>query len=401
MIKKIIFCLIAITLISSFLPNKATAQTLNDIYNDLNKVEKKKSETEVKKQATQKEIAQVKQNINVTSKEIVQAEKDIVATKAEIIKINEKIGKKKEETKDIMRFFQVSNGQTDYLEYAFGAQSYEDFIYRLAVVEQMSEYNTNLLLDMNNLILENQSKQVELQSKQVDLAKKQVKMGKQLDSLGGELNVISEISVDEQAEIESIKKLISFYESQGCKRTDNVMSCVKIPADTGFRKPLTTGRVTSEFGYRCYTLNGSTKCDYHNGIDFGGNPEGVPVLSVANGTVAAIWHRSSCGGNTVFVHHNINGVAYTTQYTHLLAYNVSVGDAVASGTQIGSVGGGAQTQSYDKCTTGAHLHFAVGYGHYMGMGPYAYSNWSTYLGKQTNPRNILNLPALGVTWSGR
>ena len=85
----------------------------------------------------------------------------------------------------------------------------------------------------------------------------------------------------------------------------------------------------------------------------------------------------------------------------MLAINVKVGQQVTADTVIGTVGGGAQTKSYDKCTTGAHLHFGIANGWYGGTGTGSYSSYSTYLTKLINPKDILGLPNKGTYWKNR
>ena len=115
--------------------------------------------------------------------------------------------------------------------------------------------------------------------------------------------------------------------------------------------------------------------------------------------MSGLINRASCGGNTVYIQHIINGKYYTTQYTHLLSYSVKVGQVVTKFTQIGQVGGGAQTKKYDRCTTGAHLHFGIANGHYLGSGANGYTSYNTYLSKSVNPLNYL--PGGASRWTAR
>ena len=76
-------------------------------------------------------------------------------------------------------------------------------------------------------------------------------------------------------------------------------------------------------------------------------------------------------GKTYFWNHKIrnkiesmqvNGKKYTTIYGHLLKIKVSPGQAVDENTVIGLVGGettALKNGGYDRCTTGAHLHYAI------------------------------------------
>ena len=176
-------------------------------------------------------------------------------------------------------------------------------------------------------------------------------------------------------------------------------ACVSVKGDTNFSKPLTRGTITSYFGYRTDPIKGTYS--FHGAVDIGGNKEGTSVYSTANGMVGKIIRKASCGGNSVYIYHTINGKKYTSQYTHLLSINVSVGDQVTSNTVIGTVGGGAGTRSYDRCSTGAHLHFAIASGWYGGSGTGSYSSYSTYLTKVMDPKDILGLPKKGTYWSSR
>lgn len=157
---------------------------------------------------------------------------------------------------------------------------------------------------------------------------------------------------------------------------------------TDWSYPLNWGCVTSEYtGYNIredWSGGGG-----HHGIDLDCVSEGTTAYPAANGVVARIVNYSSCGGNQVWVYHNVNGIPYTTVYLHLLRISVSVDQVVTPQTKIGEVGG-YSTQSYDNCTTGAHLHFGMAYGH----------NAYNFNANSFNPRNIINFPALYYSGGG-
>ena len=89
------------------------------------------------------------------------------------------------------------------------------------------------------------------------------------------------------------------------------------------------------------------KSDYHKGADLKA-PYGSEVLAMAAGTVTmAQWHYSY--GNVVEVDHG-NGLS--TLYAHLESMDVAVGDKVAQGQQIGTVGSTGNT-------TGVQCHVEV------------------------------------------
>ena len=97
-------------------------------------------------------------------------------------------------------------------------------------------------------------------------------------------------------------------------------------------------------------------------MDLSCNNEGTTVYASGRGVVGEILKRTSCGGNIIFIYHNLNGEKYTTIYGHLLEINVSPGQVVDENTIIGKLGGestAAINGGYDKCTNGAHLHYAI------------------------------------------
>jgi murein DD-endopeptidase MepM/ murein hydrolase activator NlpD len=85
----------------------------------------------------------------------------------------------------------------------------------------------------------------------------------------------------------------------------------------------------------------------HYAIDIAAE-EGTPVVAAAAGTVvAAEWDDQH--GNLIAIDH---GGGLITRYTHLLDYQVAVGDYVDQGQQIGRVGSTGES-------TGPHLHFEL------------------------------------------
>ena len=391
--KKIIgIIMIAVISFSMFvIPVNTEAKTLKDLDNELNTLIKKRNAANSKRNKTQQQINNTKSRITQAGKDIEKCEKDIETTEQEIEELGEKIEKKKQEIKEIMQFYQIASNESFYLNYVFGAQDYTDFIYRYAVVEQITAYNQELVDEMKNLVTSNEKKVEDLNNKQKELDALTVKLQETAEDLQDDMKALVDESLSVDQEIKALQQLINFYKKQGCKENEDINKCVTIPFSSEFKRPLKSGRVGSEFGKRYHPTQHVYKL--HTGIDLQ-TGEGKPVLASAAGRVAAIIKKASCGGNQVYLHHNINGVYYTTVYMHLLSYNVKVGDVVRQGEQIGKVGGGS-TRSYDKCTTGPHLHFSVATGLYFGSAPYGYSSYSTFVKKLLNPRTILYFPAKG------
>ena len=72
----------------------------------------------------------------------------------------------------------------------------------------------------------------------------------------------------------------------------------------------------------------------------------------------------------LYIWATVNGKQYTYVYMHLLSINVKVGDKVTINTPVAKSGGGASTAyrygGYDRCTTGAHLHYGLASGGFFG-----------------------------------
>lgn len=96
-----------------------------------------------------------------------------------------------------------------------------------------------------------------------------------------------------------------------------------------------------------YTEVTRWKSDYHKGADLKA-PYGSEVLAMASGTVTmAQWHYAY--GNVVEIDHG-NGLS--TLYSHMSSMDVEVGDTVAQGQRIGTVGSTGNS-------TGNHCHVEV------------------------------------------
>ena len=397
--KKIALLLIILTIfLYTFIsPNAYTnAKTLGELKNELSNLKYKKSQKENEKSKTQGEINSSNQSISNAKNEITVNQGKIEQAKKDIEDLNVKIEETNESIKKTMKAYQLTDGSNVYLEYVFDATSYEDLVYRYAVVEQIIDYNNEQIEKYNDLIKQNEELQIELQEREIELNKQIEELSQKIESLGDKLAQISEDTMDVQDEINSTQELINYYTNLGCRDDQDLNECVTIKGDTSYRKPTTKGTITSYYGYRINPLTG-TGTKFHSGIDIGGNAEGTNVYATANGMVGKIIRKASCGGNQVYVFHTINGRQITSMYMHLLTINVSVGDQVTSSTVVGTVGGGSGTRAWETCSTGAHLHFTLATGWYGKT----YVNWSTFLANTFDPQTTLGLPNKGVFWYSR
>ena len=396
MIKKIFnILLITMLLFISFfsVPYKAEAKTLRDLKNEYERIKSEYEANKQKQQLTNEEISKINSNIALIQQNIEDGQKEIIRLNDENVELAEKMVEKDKEIKKILTFLQVSEGENAYLEYAFGAKTFTDFIYRMAVTEQLSNYNDQLIKEYNEMIETNKRNQEAITKKNVELQEQQKELNTELSKLKNQIAQLYEDAVDFSEALKRQEEIINIYENDlHCSMDADLSSCLgnNLPPDTSFWRPTTYGTITSNYGIRYEWWNNPPSYRLHDGIDIGMD-EGTPVYAMAAGKVVAKWDQYWCGGNMMWIQHKINGQFYTTAYLHLQRFNVNIGDVVTKDTVIGFSGGGPSTFAWEQCSTGGHLHIGAMYGR-AAIDYVLYSD--TYYTNLIDPRQIVNLPEL-------
>ena len=124
-------------------------KTLNQLIKDAEANRAAYNAAQNQKSLTEKEMNQAKIDREKVEDEIEAINKELEQIQKDIEKLEEQIKIKEEEIKHIMKFVQISNGETNYLEYIFGATDFTDFIYRISVAEQLGDYNDKLVKEYN------------------------------------------------------------------------------------------------------------------------------------------------------------------------------------------------------------------------------------------------------------
>ena len=396
MLKKIMgIGLMLIMLTTVFFPMSLKAEdnrTLQDLIDELNVLKAELRKVNEKQQLTEEKIASIKANISRINREIMEIDNTIDALVLEIEQLNNDIADKDEEIKKVINQHQLSNGNNAYIEYIMGAATVTDFIFRLAIVEQVTEYNQNMIETMNDMIEEAREKNVELEKEKVNARNKrqslyneQIKLGQRVDELGDHQMSLEDEIADAAKTIDNYRKYFN------CRPSDRLRDCTQFPVDVSFVRPLARGVVTSNFGWRHHPVSGGYR--FHSGIDIGGNAVGTNVYPVAVGRVVLVGYNI-CGGNYVVVQHNVNGKYYASRYLHLSRVDVQVGQEVGRTTSVGGIGGA--DRRVDICSTGAHLHLDIAEGVY-GQDFISFSRTGTVI----DPRNVVNFPALRSWFYGR
>ena len=408
-VKTLALVLVATIILSIILaPFQVEAETLGDLKAKLAKAEAEYKNASDEAKKTQDQIDTNNQTVENLKKEVSQLQDDIQKLQGDIDELNKKAEKLDGEVKKVINFVQISSGENAYLEYAFGAQDFTDFIYRMAVSEQVSGYNESLIDEYDKTVEESKKKQTEMDSKKTTLKEKQATLEEETKKLGEHLTEVTDIKMSAQDEIEMQKEAIKVLENMGCSDNEDTKTCGRVPnvsggssspgtgssgigtlpAGTSFLRPIIEGYVTSEYGYRWNPATGNY--ELHEALDVSQTGT-VPIYPAADGVVIGTRYRSSCGGNMIFIIHTVNGKKYTTEYAHLRRIDVSVGQVVTQNTQIGIMGGDRSLEYWDKCSTAQHLHFGIAKGHYLKD----YMSWNTFINNTYNPRETVNFP-----WSG-
>lgn len=371
------------------LVNNVAAISLKDYRIQYEKDLAKYNNSKNKQAEAKSKINSLQGDIGNVGNNIAKYQKDIEDSKAKIEELNKEIKEKKKEIDNLLSFMQISEGDNVYLEYIFEATSFTDFIYRSAIVEQLTKYNDELVDDMYKKIEENKQLQKKLAKQIEDSEKEMDKLNNLLNSANVSLNQLVDEHEDIEEDMDASKKQYEYFKKEfknnGCSENTDINVCLKVPSSTGFIRPLVKATVTSEFGMRYHPTKHIWTL--HSGIDLG-VPIGTNVYPAANGVVTKIARvknpniaGSSCGGNKIYVKHLVNGKEFVTVYMHVHTIKVNLGDYVTVNTVIAGSGGG---ESYDYCTTGPHLHFSIMKG-------------KSYL----QPRNYVSFPAKGKKFTSR
>jgi len=142
-------------------------------------------------------------------------------------------------------------------------------------------------------------------------------------------SVVDTEIIKEEVEIEAVAKIVE----RG----------TKIPPT--YIRPLSGGRITSEFGWRKRPTKGATA--YHGAIDIA-TPVGTSVYASSGGVVTRAGWMSGTGYTVMIKHPD----GKETKYGHLSKVLVSAGQNVSQGQKIALSGN-------TGVSTGPHLHFEI------------------------------------------
>ena len=402
--KKVLLILIVSIVSFVALPTNTNAKTIQEFENEVAKYTKDLQEKKNKLAKNDQEVAQIKAKIKNIEAQIKQAENDINKLQEEIDASNKKIEEKDAESKKLMKYFQVVMNDNAYLEYIFGATSIKDMIYRMSVVEQLTDYNDQVMKELEALIKENNRKQSELNNKKSELKKLEADLEDQKERINADSAAVRETMPSLEEQIKAAKSNVSYYKRLGCGANEDVQKCFyrvnqsssgSIPSSGSTLRPTLNG----------YRLGGLGSYWGHSGQDISSNnKKNETIYPIADGQVLSVYNdncRSFCGytcrgnANIVVVVHNINGRYLYATYVHLSQVYVRKGQGVSAYTPLGKMGNSGCTSGSDEGGTSIHLHLELATCHWQTGGG---CTWSQYQNRILNPASYVTFPS---RWSNR
>ncbi len=399
-----IICLIFIAVVSMIaLPIETKAKTINEFEAEVKKYTQQLEEKKSKLAKNDAEVAQIKKKISNTENQISATEAEIQSLQVEIDKSNKEIKQKSEESKKIMEYYQIANGENAYLEYAFGATTITDMIYRMSIVEQLTEYNDNLMKELEALIKKNQEQQKNLTKKKEELKALQKSLENEKSRIDLDSASIKAGMPGIEEQIKSAKEQLNYAKQLGCGQSEDIDSCIyrvsqsnggggetpSLPSVNGFYRPMEYGYIT-QYYEGCIRYNSSTAtCIGHTGMDLSSSNKSIAIYPIADGYVSARYYDPA-GALVIKVRHSYNGRYIYSTYAHLRSFAVSAGVYASHNTKIGNMGSSGNS-------TGPHLHLEVSTCDWKSVG--GGCTWRFYAESSTrNPAGYVNFPS---SWNNR
>ena len=384
--KKISSVILLILLAVFIIPVNTNAKTLKQLEDEVNKFTADLESKNNQIAANDAEVAEIKKKIADYENQISSIKSETEVLEQEIDESNKEIAEKSEQSKSLFQYLQVSEGENAYVEYIFGATDVTDMVYRMAIVEQLTEYNEQVMDDLTKLIEDNKQRKEELAVKNQELEKLTDELEAEQSKINAETAAIKDAMPSVEKQKEEAEKQLAYYKKLGCGENEDITSCEmrvngnSVPSASGFYRPLVSGYVTQNW------MNAG-----HLGIDLSNTNKTIEIYPVASGVVFAKYY-DTYGALVLKIRHNVNGRYIYSTYAHLSAWYVNVGDVVTPDTVIGRMGNTGYS-------FGAHLHLELTTCDWHAGGG---CTWATYQKSTINPRQYIGFPSgLRVWWNRR
>lgn len=376
--------LVMIMVLSNVLNVYASQKT--ELKNEQNNIEKQIQETNSEIAGVKSQMSDALNQINKYNSQIGTYENEIGDLESQITTLQTQITEKQNNIQEQQEKYEkqqellskrlvamYESGTTSCLDMLLSSEGLADFLSKYYIIEQIAEYDTELLesIETTRTQIENEKNELETSREKVQSSKTQVETKKNsLSVLVSEKNsLVGTLSEEEKAleakleeheqEKKEIQRRLAIIIAQeeaakkaAAKKKGSTSVTPSTPSLSGFICPL-AGRTRSDIttGYNGYPN--------HGGVDFARNGKGAvdgePVLAAKSGRVviSEALRRSNGSyksyGEYIIISH---GDGTYTLYAHMKRRVVSEGTNVSQGQVIGYVGSTGNS-------TGPHLHFEL------------------------------------------
>ncbi len=341
--------------------NMTLQEQKQDVENKLNesnsKLEYVKSELSASLQKVQElddSIAEYEQKYNEIQNQISTLEAEIANTETSLKEIETEYERKEKLLKKrVVALYE--DGDTTYLDVLLSSKSLFDFLSNYYMLEQIVEFDSNLLDELEEKRQTIETKKAEQEKKKMDLKVARAKEG-QMQILMENQKMLQENYASKLTDEEKkLQEQIEQYKNEQAEIERQIQAAIQWSGDLAIQY---TGGVmiwpvgiegtyiTSPYGNRLHPIQGVYR--YHDGIDIGNAGYGAPVVAAADGVVTYTGVMSGYG-NCVVINH---GSGIVTLYGHGQEIKTTLGAVVKQGDIIMTVGSTGNS-------TGPHLHFEV------------------------------------------
>lgn len=358
--------------------------SISDAQEELENIEKEKSQTLNQVQNLMSQISDYQSEIDELDSQISDLQTKIKDAEKQI-KEDEEEYKKQQAALDERLVTIYENGEISYLDVLLSSSSLTDFISSYYIVSELTNYDTEMLkqVEEEKQKIENEKQELENNKASLDTAKesKEAKANALKVAKKEKEEKASQLSAEEKATQKEIEEMledkaqidkqlqkIAQEEAEAARKAaeaakkNNSSSSSSGSSSSGSISPSTpsaAGYIFPVAGCSKANIRNLTYPSYpgHTGIDVNIGVTGKSVVAVKGGTVVTSTAlKNSDGsyrsyGEYVIINH---GDGTMTLYAHMLAGSrkVQPGDTVKQGQAIGIVGSTGNS-------TGTHLHFEV------------------------------------------
>ena len=244
-------------------------------------------------------------------------------------------------------------GSLSYLSVLFKATSMADLLNRMEFVNEVAEYNKNLIAAMKET-------RENIKAEKAEMEAKEAQLGEQQDELQDKLNETTKLVNEYAADQKELEKLYAAEEEAGKAIVAEINRLMAesdvVPSAEGFIWPVTTSRkISSPQGNRVSPGNGIGSSN-HKGVDICNVSYSSKIYATKSGKVliASMPYSDPDGGSSGYGNYVVidHGGGMSTLYAHMSIVKVSVGQYVSQGDVIGVTGN-------TGASTGPHLHYEV------------------------------------------